>query len=151
MISMAKSISTISENELAKLKEKVLKAVLNNQTMPGSNKSLNFPDLPFVLNQPDIYLVDDTIKNNITIEKINKPLQVVSQEFLNQKTSEAGNITYFKFNTKKSGKDNLLLTLEAKVVSPSNQRASSLTSMQLKFQKVGKEWEMIDEPTSLSA
>jgi len=151
MISMAKSISTISETELAKLKEKVLKAVLNNQAMPGSDKSLNFPDLPFVLNQPDIYLVDDTIKNTITIEKINKPLQVVSQEFLNQKASESGNITYFQFHTKKSGKDNLLLSLETKIISPSNQRSSSLTSMQLKFQKVGKEWKMIDEPTSLSA
>ena len=148
---MAKSVAAITENELAKLKENVLRAVLNNQTMPGSDKSLNFPDLPFVLNQTDIYLVDDTIKENITIEKINKPLQVVSQEFLNQKANETGNITYFKFNSKKSGKDNLLLTLETKVVSSSNQRSSSLTSMQMKFQKVGKDWKMIDEPTSLSA
>ena len=148
---MAKSVAAITENELAKLKENVLRAVLNNQTMPGSDKSLNFPDLPFVLNQTDIYLVDDTIKENITIEKINKPLQVVSQEFLNQKANETGNITYFKFNSKKSGKDNLLLTLETKVVSSSNQRSSSLTSMQMKFQKVGKDWKMIDAPTSLSA
>ena len=148
---MAKSVAAITENELAKLKENVLRAVLNNQTMPGSDKSLNFPDLPFVLNQTDIYLVDDTIKENITIEKINKPLQVVSQEFLNQKANETGNITYFKFNSKKSGKDNLLLTLETRVVSSSNQRSSSLTSMQMKFQKVGKDWKMIDEPTSLSA
>ena len=133
---MVKSVSSIPESELTRLKEEVLKAALNNQSMPGSNKSLNFPDLPFVLNQPDIYLVDDTIKNNIAIEKINKPVQVVSQEFLNKKTSEAGNITYFKFSTKKSGKDNLLLTLESKIVSSSDQRSSSLTSMQLKFQKV---------------
>ena len=148
---MAKSVAAITENELAKLKENVLRAVLNNQTMPGSDKSLNFPDLPFVLNQTDIYLVDDTIKENITIEKINKPLQVVSQEFLNQKANETGNITYFKFNSKKSGKDNLLLTLETKVVSSSNQRSSSLTSMQMKFQKVGKDWKMIELPTSLSS
>ena len=148
---MPKSISTISENELAKLKEKVLKAVLNNQTMPGSNKIFNFPDLPFVLTQPDIYLVDDNIRNTVTIEKINKPVQTVTQEFLNQKTSESGKIVYFQFHSKKSGKDNLVLTLESKVLSSSDQRTSSLTSMQIKFQKVGKEWKMIDEPTSLSA
>ena len=95
---MPKSISTISENELAKLKEKVLKAVLNNQTMPGSNKILNFPDLPFVLTQADIYLVDDNIRNTITIEKINKPVQTVSQEFLKQKTSESGKVIYFFYS-----------------------------------------------------
>lgn len=148
---MAKSVSTISAGELADLKEKVLKAVLNNQTIPGSNKPLNFPDLPFVLTQPDIYLVDDTVRNTITIDKINKPVQVVAQEFLNQKTSESGKIAFFKFSTKKSGKDNLILSLETKLVSSSDHRISSLTSMQLKFQKVGKEWKMIDEPTSLSA
>ena len=148
---MPKSISTISENELAKLKEKVLKAVLNNQTMHGSNKIFNFPDLPFVLTQADIYLVDDNIRNTITIEKINKPVQVVTQEFLNQKTSESGKVIFFQFHSKKSGKDNLVLTLESKVLSSSDQRTSSLTSMQIKFQKVGKEWKMIDEPTSLSA
>lgn len=148
---MPKSLSTISENKLAKLKEKVLKSILNNQLIPGSNKTLSFPDLPFVLTQPDIYLVDDSIRKTITIEKINKPVQIVSEEFLNQKASESGKVIYFQFHAEKSGITNLVLSLEAKVLSSSDQRTSSLTSMQMKFQKVGKEWIMIDEPTSLSA
>lgn len=147
---MAKPVSLIPESELSKLKEQVLNAVLNDQSMPGSNKKLHFPDLPFVLDQPDIYLMDDSIRNTITIEKINKPLQVVSQETIDQKVKESGRITHFMFHTKQAGKEKLLLTLETKVASP-GQRASSLTSMQLKFQKFGKEWKIIEEPTSLSA
>ncbi len=148
---MSKSTSLIPAQELARLKEQVLYAVLNNQTLPGSNNRLAFADLPFVLTQPDIYLVDNEIKNSIHIEKINKQVQVVSEDFLRRQNTGPGKIIYFQFQTTESGNDNLWLSLDAKVLSAGAQQADNLTSMQMKFQKVQNEWRIMDEPTTLSA
>lgn len=148
---MSESASLIPVREIARLKEQVLYAVLNNQTFPGTNNRLAFPDLPFVLTQPAIYLVDNEIKNSINIEKINRQVQVVSEDFLKKQHTGSGKIIYFQFQTTESGKDNLWLSLDAKVLSAADQQTYSLTGMQMKFQKVGEKWRIMDEPTTLSA
>ncbi len=148
---MSESTSLIPVRELARLKEQVLYAVLNNQTFPGTNNKLAFPDLPFVLTQPAIYLVDNEIKNSINIEKINRQVQVVSEDFLKTQHTDSGKIIYFQFQTTGSAKDNVWLSLDAKVLSAADQQAYSLTGMQMKFQKVGEEWRIMDEPTTMSA
>ena len=71
-----------SNENLSLLKENVLNAVLNDHPFQEKSKRLRFPDLHFVLSQHDVYLVDKDIKNTINIEKLNKPLHIVTEEFL---------------------------------------------------------------------
>ncbi|MBC7887823.1 MAG: hypothetical protein H7Z13_08025 [Ferruginibacter sp.] len=145
------SASSISANDLTQLKEEVLRAVLNDGSLPGTSQRLTFPDLPFALTQPVVYLVDEDIKNAISIEKINKSVQVVSEDFLHQDTAKPGKSIFFQFETTEQDRDHLLLSLHTKVFSPADQRTQNLSSMQMNFQKVGTGWRMIDGPTSLSA
>ena len=141
----------IPQNELALLKENVLRAVLNNQALPGSDRPLHFPDLPFVLSQPDIYLVDDDVRNDIHIESLGKQVQLMSEAALASKQGASGKVIFFQFHTSGISENSLNLRLDAKVQSAGDSRKHSLTSMEIKLEKVGDEWQMADEPTSLSA
>lgn len=149
---MSKHTTIISDKELSQLKEKVIKAIVNNQPVPGSSNPLSFPDLNFVLSQPDIFLNDINVKSAVPIEKLNKSIQIVSEERLKQIADKFGKVIYLQFQTTELEKGDLVLSLEAKVISsPPDYRKMNLTSMQMKFQKVGNDWKMIDQPTSLSS
>lgn len=149
---MPKHTTTISDKELSQLKEEVLKAIVNNQPLPGSINPLTFPDLNFVLNQPDVYLKDTDVKNTVHIKNLNKSVQVVSEEILKQVADKIGKVIYLQFQTTELEKDNFMLSLEAKVLSSAlNYRKMNLSNMQMKFQKVGNDWKIIDQPTSLSS
>lgn len=149
---MSKHPSIISDTELSQLKEEVLKAIVNNRPVPGSTSPLTFPDLNFVLSQPDVYLRDIDVKSAVRIEKLNKSIQILSEERLKQIADNIGKVIYLQFQTAELEKDNLMLSLEAKVLSPApNYRKMNLSNMQMNFRKVGKDWKMIGHPTSLSS
>ena len=141
----------IPQSELALLKERVLRAILNNQALPGSDRPLHFPDLPFVLSQPHIYLADNDIRGDINIESLGKPVQVTSETALAEGHKASGKVVYFQFRTSGESEDSFKLYLDANVQSAADSRKTALTSMEMKFRKIGDEWQMIDEPTSLSA
>lgn len=138
----------ISDKELSELKVNVLNSVLNNHVFPGSNFALRFADLPFVLTQPDIFLVDKKIKNSIRIERINKPVQIVSINFIKAKR---GKTIYFEFQSEEEDRNILLLTLNANIFSSPEDRTIKLSSLKIKFQKERTTWVIMEPPTSLSA
>ena len=148
---MPTSSSSISGEELSELKESVLKATLNNKPLPGSNQPLAFPDLPFILTQPGIYVVDHDIKHSIPLEEIHKTVQVLSEDVLPEKAGESGKVIYFQFRTANQEKDNLSLTLEAKTFFSADRRKQILTSVQMQFKRLGNEWKIVDDPISLSS
>ena len=140
-----------SDENLSKLKEDVLNSVLNNLPFQQKNINLNFADLPFILAQPVVYLVDKDVKNNLNIDKLNKPIEIVTEEFLKKNPDKSGNTVFLKFNTTKQAPDTILLSLDAKNYSSNDERISNVSSMQITFKKDGNSWEILDEPTSLSA
>ena len=142
--------SLITTEELSRLKLDVLQSVFDSVPFPRSDIILRFPDLPFILTQPEIFLVDETLKVSILVEQMNKTIKIVSEKNLNQHTDEEGKIIYFEFQSKQEEK-NLLLTLEANVLSTSNSRIARLSSLQLKFQKRGNNWILMEDPTFSSA
>ena len=142
--------SAIPQNELARLKERVLRAVLTNQPLPGSDHPLNFPDRAFVLNEPAIYLLDNDIKTDVKVEGLDGPVQLISNETLAKQQEASGKVVFLQFRTSHISENSLNLRLDVKVQSAGG-RQSSLTSMEMKFARLGDEWQMMDEPTSLSA
>jgi len=143
--------SIFSGSNLSQLKESILYATLNNQFFPGSNLKLSFPDLNFVLTQSDLYLVDNDVSKTIDIKKINRPLQLVSFDFIKQLADKNKKVIYFEFQPTESEKDTIFISLEAKIFSASDQRTNNLSSIRLKFQKAGNAWKIISDPTYLSS
>ena len=140
--------SPLSTAELSELKVNVLNSVLNDLVFPGSNFTLRFADLPFVLTQPDIYLVDKKLKSSIRIERLNKPVQIVSKNFIKEKS---GKTIYLEFQSEEQDGNILLLTLKANIFSSPENRTINLSSLKIKFKKERNDWTIMESPTSLSA
>ena len=140
--------SPLSTAELSELKVNVLNSVLNDLVFPGSNFTLRFADLPFVLTQPDIYLVDKKLKSSIRIERLNKPVQIVSKNFIKEKS---GKTIYLEFQSEEQDGNILLLTLKANIFSSPGNRTINLSSLKIKFKKERNDWTIMESPTSLSA
>ncbi len=140
--------SPLSTAELSELKVNVLNSVLNDLVFPGSNFTLRFADLPFVLTQPDIYLVDKKLKSSIRIERLNKPVQIVSKNFIKEKS---GKTIYLEFQSDEQDENILLLTLNANIFSSPENRTINLSSLKIKFKKERNDWTIMESPTSLSA
>lgn len=140
--------SPLSTAELSELKVNVLNSVLNDLVFPGSNFTLRFADLPFVLTQPDIYLVDKKLKSSIRIERLNKPVQIVSKNFIKEKS---GKTIYLEFQSEEQNRNILLLTLNANIFSSPENRTINLSSLKIKFKKERNDWTIMESPTSLSA
>ena len=140
--------SPLSTAELSELKVNVLNSVLNDLVFPGSNFTLRFADLPFVLTQPDIYLVDKKLKSSIRIERLNKTVQIVSKNFIKEKS---GKTIYLEFQSEEQNRNILLLTLNANIFSSPENRTINLSSLKIKFKKERNDWTIMESPTSLSA
>ncbi|SDL85973.1 hypothetical protein [Kriegella aquimaris] len=140
--------SPLSTAELSELKVNVLNSVLNDLVFPGSNFTLRFADLPFVLTQPDIYLVDKKLKSSIQIERLNRPVQIVSKNFIKEKS---GKTIYLEFQSEEQDRNILLLTLNANIFSSPENRTINLSSLKIKFKKERNDWTIMESPTSLSA
>lgn len=144
---------SISNEDLTQLKEQALKAILNQQLLPGSSRPLSFPDLPFILSeQTDIYVLDEHIKSPIFLESKRKHIQVVSQTSLNEVADNLKKVIYFQFKTEDLENDTVLLKLDAKILTTTpKSRTQDLSNMQIKFQKIENEWKVVDEPSFMSS
>lgn len=149
---MDKPTATQKDQELSVLTQTILKHVFSNEPLPGSTTPVSFPDLAFLLTQPDLYLLDETVKGPIYIAALDKSVQVVSLDFLRQIAGLRGKVMYCQFSVTQPAPDRVLVRLEAKVLSPdADYRTATLSSLQLEFEKINREWVLLNTPTALSA
>lgn len=141
---------SISKQDVTQLKELVLQAIFDQKPLPGSNKPLFFPDLPFILSQQtDLYVFDEQIDTPIHLD--NQTVQVVTRAYLNRIADSLKKVIYFQFQKISMENDTVSLSLDAKVLTAPGSRILNLSHMQLKFQKVQSEWKVFDEPSYLSS
>ena len=140
----------MSEQDLIQLKEMVLNAVINQETLPGSDQPVMFPDLPLLLDQSAFYLLDKHIKNPGFVKRLNKPVLLTSNDFLAQEATKKGKLLYLQVQEKEPGNNTVVLTVESRVMS-SDKQSYTLSSMQFRLQKIKNEWRVVEHPTSMSA
>ncbi|MGI2908101.1 hypothetical protein [Tolypothrix sp. VBCCA 56010] len=139
--------STVSDEVLGQLQELVLKAILLGQRLPGIDRSVRFPDLPFVLQKSTVTLIDENLANSVSIAEISVPVRNLSQEALLEEAREQGDIAYLRFQPPGIEDNVVRLTLEAKVCPhDSSQPVLGLSGIQVTFQKVSGNWQVVNEP-----
>ena len=148
---MSIAASSHETKALSQLKIAVLHSILNDEPFQNSGVILRFPDLPFILNQQDIFLVDEDIENAINVENLNRLVQPVAERTIKENVLHSGKTIFFKFQSKKEESDRLLLRLNANIISASDARTTTLSSLILKFKKEQNSWKLIDSPSFLSA
>lgn len=139
-----------SGKDFSDLKQAVLNAVFNDEALPGSATPLRFPDLALLLHQPQVYLLDESFTKPVYIEKIKKPLVVLSEKSLTETAGKSDKLIYLQFSVQNEGANDVHLSLESKVLSE-NKRPVVLSSLQLRFRQVNHRWQVVDQPTFLSS
>jgi len=136
-----------SDEVLRHLQETLLKAVLLSQRLPGGNQPIMFPDLSFILRQPNVVLVDENLVGPVSIEESPTRVRLLSRETLQQEARTQGDITYLRFQPPVGEGNAVRLTLEAKIAARDpDQRILGLSGIQVKFEEVAGQWEAVDEP-----
>jgi hypothetical protein len=136
-----------SSKELLMLQELVVKAVLLGLPLPGRTRVIRFPDLSFILNQNTIFLVDENLFGQISLEEPPRPVRILSVEDLKQESQYRGDIAYLRFQPPKVGDDEIQLTMEAKIATRDpNKQTLGLSSIHVKFVKIEGTWIVVDDP-----
>ena len=137
------------DETLRHLQTLLLRAILQDQPLPGSGQSLSVPDLRFVLRQPAILLSSENLAGSVSIEGLPKPLHVLSPEELIEKSREQGEVAYLRFQPAKQNADTVQVTIEARLATADTERAPlGLGGTQVVFQRVGSEWTVATPPAS---
>jgi len=140
-----------SNEVIRQLQETLLSAVLMREALPGSDQPLNFPDFSFIERQPAIYLANENLAGQISIEGLQKPLRILSRDDLQQEARMHGDLTYLYFHPPVKENGAVRLTLEAKII-PQNPEhyALGLSGMQITFHEVDGRWEAIGDQSSFA-
>ena len=151
-MSKRKSKSLPAGKTLARLQEMLLKAALLNEPLPGSSRPLHLPDLQFILRHPHIYLSDENLAGKISVEGLPKPLRIMSQEDLQKAARTEADVAYLHFQPPDAVEDTVRLTLEGKLITQDpNQHPMGLSSIQVKFRKVGNRWDAEGDAAALAS
>jgi hypothetical protein len=138
--------------DLRNLQELLLKAVVFGEPLPGRAEPVRFPDISFIARQPAIWLVNENLAAPILPEETRRPVRILSSEALHAEARTQGDITYLRFQPPETTRDVILLTLEARIaVGKPGQPMLGLSSIHVKFQRVGGRWEAADAPVYSAA
>ena len=147
-----KTSSKLPERELRYLAEAMLRAIVSGEPLPGRDEPIRFPDLAFVLNQPNVIVVNENLPGFPPSLKLSKPVQIVPRQLLHQQARDAGDVTYLQLRPPQVKGDTVQLTLEAKIAAADPHRPSlGLSSLQVTFKKVGGKWQALNEDRSFAA
>ena len=127
--------------EIGKLQGMLLTALFSGQPLPGANTPMNFPDLPTVVSQPNVILADENLDQKVQVKGSPKPVKILSLAEIRAQARAGQDLIYLHFQPANVGDDSVGLTLAAKIM-PANpdQRTLGLSTVQIKFRKVGAEW-----------
>lgn len=125
----------------------LLTALLSGQPLPGSDKPINFPDLPTVVSQPNVILADENLDEKVQVKASPKPVKILSIDEIREQARTGQDLIYLHFQPPGVGDNSVGLTLAAKIM-PANpdQRTMGLSTVQIKFHKAGDEWLAESEP-----
>jgi len=144
--------SIMPDEVLGQLQELFLKAVLLGQKLPGLNQVVQFPDLPFLLQESTVNLIDENLANSVSITKITVPVRILSQEALLEEAHEEGDIAYLRFQPPEMEDSTVRLTLEARIFPQNpNQPVLGLSGIQVTFHRILGIWQVVNEPILFSS
>ena len=125
----------------------LLTALLSGQPLPGSDTPMNFPDLPTVVSQPNVIIADENLDQKVEVKASPKPVKILSIDEIREQARTGQNLIYLHFQAPEVGENSVGLTLSAKIM-PANpdQHTLGLSTVQIKFKKVGSEWLAESDP-----
>lgn len=139
-----------TQEDLREVQELLLRAVLRGEMLPGSRDLTAFPDLRFVMDQPEIVLSDENLAGRLGVEDAPRPVRVAPRSELLERGGQEDRV-YLRFGPPQSTGDTVMITLEARIVSGDPGRhALGLGGIQVRFQRVGSSWQVVQPPEAFA-
>lgn len=135
----------MDRGELGDLQELLLRATLRGEPLPGGHEPLRFPDLGFVLSQPEILVLDENLARPPEVEDAPKPVRVVGSEALEAERPQ-DDVAYLRFGPAEEVNGGVRINLEARIRSREGRQALGLGGLQARFQRRGQDWQLVEPP-----
>ncbi len=137
-------LSATDESELQTL---LLRAVLSGTALPGAEQPVHLPDLQFVLQQSSIIVLDENLSASASTAGAPQPVRVMSANELRLLTEQQGDTAYLQFAPPDVAADHVGITLAARIATGDPaRRPLGLSSIHVRFRKVGGNWVTVGEP-----
>jgi hypothetical protein len=136
---------------LRELQGLLIGAVLRGEILPGGDQPLSFPDLPFVLREPEVFVLDQNLAGPLTVRDAPKPVRVVSIGALREEARPRGEVAYLRFGEAETEDDLVRMTLEALVATEDpDRRPMGLAGMSARFERVNGSWKLVEPPVFMA-
>ena len=136
---------------IASLQEMLLRAALLGEALPGGRGPTRLADLHFILRHPHVCLSEDNLAGKPSAEGLPKPLRVMSRDELKKEAAAQGDLAYLQFRPAEPVEGGVRLTLEGKLATGDGRQTAGLSSVQVKFRKVGDGWETFGDPVAMAS
>jgi hypothetical protein len=139
-------MTELSDEVLRDLQRSLLAAVLLDRPLPGAGRAPAFGDRAFLLDRPDVVVLDENLAPGLSLEESPRPLRVLSRDDLLAETRREGDLPYLRFSAPEPLEDAVRLTLEARMATADPQRHPiGLSTLQATFRRDDGRWESAGE------
>ncbi len=142
----------LSDETLGQFQGAILEALLTSSPLSGHGHPLTLPDLPSVLGQPDVVVSSENLGGPVQVEGSAKPIYIMSEEAIVQRSSDHGDFTYLRFQPPQSVQDSVMLTLQIRIAQGDPHKPTlGLSGIQVTFRQVGTRWQAAEETAEFAA
>jgi hypothetical protein len=134
---------------LHRLQSAAASALLGLAPLPGGGE-LHFPDLPFLLRQPWIPVLDENVAGPLLLGG-NLQLRLLSPEQLQEETARAGQLSYLRFAPPVRTEQEIRIPLEVWLASADQARSPTrLGGVVVTFAQKDGDWQAVETPAVMA-
>lgn len=138
----------VSDDELAYLQRMLLAAFLLRKPLFDSPSPISFPDLSYVLSQPELIILSENLVRPVSIEDAPLPIRIMSVEEMKLETEREGDRVYLLFRPAERIGKSVRLSIDVGIATKDPQKHPlGLGGAQVRFEKLAGKWTVVDEPT----
>lgn len=138
------------ETKIHELQAMLMRSVLTGQPLPGSDRPVSFPDRAFIDRQSVVYLEDENLEGDLSLEELSREVRVESRDAIRAQAQSQGEVAYLHFEPPQVSGEEITLTLKGKLVSRQGATAG-LSGVQVKFREHLGKLEVVGDPAYFAA
>lgn len=134
----------LTNSILLYMQQSIIDSIFNDIPLPGKSQSIDFPDLNLLNKEQHLFLLDENLYGKLSLpEKLN--IRTITKHELKNLVKD--HLIYIHFQPPKIYEKNVTFTLELKFVSSSLKAPiMGLGGIQVKFENLNENWEVLEEP-----
>jgi hypothetical protein len=133
------------------LRATMLRAVLAQEPLPGSERPISFPDLAFITGAPRLLIASDNLSEQFDPGDPGKPVEVVPHPDLRARAEREGDLPYVYFQPAEWLDERVRIAFEVRMApTQPDLRPLGLGGISATFAPDNGDWVVVDGPTVMA-